>query len=60
MSRPTGKSADPAKTCPALLRKTIRYACRANHLYNLALSRLDQEGRFAVVTNVGLRDAVDA
>jgi hypothetical protein len=30
--------------CPVLTRKIFRYACRANHLYKLAPSRLD-EGR---------------
>src|SRR4051794_37899059 len=29
---------------PVLLRKTNRFACRANHLYNLALSRPDKRG----------------
>jgi len=36
---------------PVLLRKIFRFPRRANHLYNLAPSRLT-EGRFAIVTNV--------
>jgi hypothetical protein len=44
--------------CPVLARKIIRYACRANHLYESArLTR--QEGRLAIVTNARW-DAVDA
>src|ERR1700724_1644618 len=45
--------------CPALLRKIFRFPRRANHLYKLAPSRLDQRG-------VGhrherwVRDAMDA
>ena len=37
--------------CPVLSRKKFRYACRANHLYKLAPSRLDKRG-VRVVTNV--------
>jgi hypothetical protein len=46
---PTGKS---PKSCPALCQKIFHFACRANHLYKLAPSRLISEGRFAIVTDV--------
>jgi hypothetical protein len=48
---PTGKS---TKTCPALFREIFRLTRRANHLYNFAPFHPREEGRFAIVTNVGL------
>src|SRR6266404_1363953 len=53
---PTGKS---LKSCPALSRKIFRCACRANHLYKLAPSRLIMRGGSRSSRNAG-RDAVDA
>src|ERR1700733_12728415 len=50
---PTGKSASfLSVVCPDPARKIFRFARRANHLYQLAPSRLDKRGRFAIVTDV--------
>ena len=41
------------KVCPVLARKICRLCRRANQWSPLRASRPDQEGRFAIVTNVG-------
>ena len=40
-------------TNPVPLAKIFRFSRRANHLYKLARLPPDQEGRFAIVTDVG-------
>jgi hypothetical protein len=49
---PTGKKSSRAKNCPSLSRKIFRFAIAPNHIYSFRHPS-PQEGRFAIVTDVG-------